>query len=136
GRDVVFLVDIDHGAPFGEPRAQLVIFGQTLAQAVETLGDGVARKAGQRLGTAIDLDARNSARSLDQIDQLGAVRSALADRLVIENNARDVVLHGVRRTEKKLAVVATAVLGRLHLDGVEALLDGAGAFVGGEDTLA
>ena len=55
-------VDIDHRAPFGEARAQLVVFGKALAQAVETLGDGLARKSWQGLGAQIDLDAGDHAR--------------------------------------------------------------------------
>ena len=40
------------------------------------------------------------------------------------------------RAEQHLAIVAAVVLGAFGVDGVEALLDGAGGFVGGEDALA
>src|SRR6202035_974435 len=40
------------------------------------------------------------------------------------------------RTEQHLAVVAAIVGGRFGADGIEALLDGAGGFVGGEDAAA
>ena len=41
-RDIT-LVDLDHGAPFGEPRAQLLVLGEPFAQAVQALGNLVAR---------------------------------------------------------------------------------------------
>ena len=47
GRDAG--ADIDHGAPFGELGAQPAIFDQPLAQAVEALGDDLARAKGSGL---------------------------------------------------------------------------------------
>src|SRR2546430_9849172 len=35
-------VNIDHCAPFGEARAEPAVFDEALAQAVESLGDGLA----------------------------------------------------------------------------------------------
>jgi hypothetical protein len=46
----VLAIDVDDGAPFGEARAQIMILGQTLAQTIEALGDGLAFGARQRLG--------------------------------------------------------------------------------------
>ena len=37
--------DIDHGAPFRESGAELVVLGESLAQAVESLGDGLTRES-------------------------------------------------------------------------------------------
>ena len=74
--------DIDHGAPFGEARAQLVILLQALAQAVQAFGDRFAGTARQRLGAGIDLDAGNRAGGFDQLDQRRAVLGLLADGLV------------------------------------------------------
>ena len=53
--------DVDHRAPLGEPRAELVVLGETLAQAIETFGDRLIRETGERLGARVDLDARNDA---------------------------------------------------------------------------
>ena len=44
------LADIDHRAPLGEARAELVVLLQALAQAIKALGDGLAGKSGQGLG--------------------------------------------------------------------------------------
>ena len=72
---------------------------------------------------------------LDDVDQRGAVLALLPDRLVVQDDAGD-VLHALGRAEQHLAVVAPVVLGAFGVDGVEPLLDGAGRFVGGEDALA
>ncbi len=56
-RDVV--ADVDHRAPLGEARAELVILLEPIAQAVETLGDDLAREAGQGMRALVDLDARD-----------------------------------------------------------------------------
>ena len=74
--------------------------------------------------------------SADDLRQRRAVLGLLADGLVIEDDAGDAVLHGVGRAEQHLAIVAAAVGGRLRLDRVEPLLDGARALVGRENALA
>ena len=47
GRDAG--ADVDHGAPFGEARALLVIFRQPVGELVEADGDELARAAGSGL---------------------------------------------------------------------------------------
>ena len=58
----------------------------------------------------------------------------LADRLVVEDHAGDVVAEP-RRREEELAVCAARLLGRLDADRVESLLDRARRLVGGEDSV-
>ncbi|MET3161492.1 hypothetical protein ABIF34_008517 [Bradyrhizobium japonicum] len=84
----------------------------------------------------VDLDARDGAATLDQLHQRRAVLRILPDRLVIEDHAGDVLAHGFPGSEQHLAVVAPVRFRRFHADRVEALLDGAGGFVGGKDALA
>ena len=50
------------------------------------------RRAGQRLGALVDLDAGNGARVVDQLDKRRAVLRVLADGLVVEDDAGDVTL--------------------------------------------
>ena len=57
GRDAA--ADIYHRAPFGEARAALVIFLQSLGELVETDRDHLAGAAGQGLRAFVDLDAGN-----------------------------------------------------------------------------
>ncbi len=104
GRNPV--ADIDDGAPLGELRAQRAIFGKPLAQPIETFGDDLARAVGQGLGPLVDLDAGQRPRLLDHLDQRGAVLGVLADGLVVEDDARDMVAHRIGRPKQQLAVVA------------------------------
>ena len=88
------------------------------------------------LAPRVDLDAGDRTGGLHDVDQRRAVLGLLADRLVIEDDAGDVVLHALAGAEQHLAIVAARVLGRGDADGVEALLDRAGAFVGSKDAFA
>ena len=122
-------------APFGELRAQLAVLAQAVAQAVEALRDRLALGQGERLRALVDLDPRDDALALQKLRERRAVRGALADRLVEEDHAADVVL-GPGGGEEHVAIRAPALLGRLDVDRVEALLDRAVALVGGQDSLA
>ena len=101
--------DIDHRAPFGELRAELAIFDEPLAQAVEAFGDDFAGTERQRLGALVDLDAGNRAGLLDELDQRRAVLGVLPDGLVVENDAGDVLRHRLGGAEQHFAVVAPVV---------------------------
>ena len=68
----------------------------------------------------------------EELRERRAVGRRLADRLVVEDHAADVLLEPGRR-EEHVAVGAPVLLGRLERDRVEALLDRAGALVGGQD---
>jgi hypothetical protein len=86
----------------------------------------------ERLGALVDLDPRDHALRGEQLGERRAVVCLLADRLVEEDDAADELLDP-RRREQQVAVGAPVLLGRLDADRVEALLDGAGALVRGED---
>ena len=47
----------DDGPPLREAGAKAIVFLQPIAQAVQPFGDGLVRRAGQRLGPCIHLDA-------------------------------------------------------------------------------
>ncbi len=128
--------DVDHRPPFGEARAPLVVAGEPLAEPVQALGDCLARKPGQGLGAIVDLDPRNGAGVGDQLDQGRAVGGVLPYGLVEQDPPADVIAHRLGGAEQQLAIVAAVLLGGLHPDGVEALLDGSRRFVGGQDPLA
>ena len=130
------LADVDHRAPFGEFGAEPTIFGEPLAQAVEAFGDHFARAIRQRLDALVDLDAGQRARLRDQLDQRRAVLGVLADGLVIEDDAGNIFRHRLLGAEQHLAIVAPCVGGRFHAERIEALLDGAGGFIGGQNAAA
>ena len=129
------LADVDHRPPLGEAGAEPAIFLKPLAQAVEAFGDDFVCTERQRLRALVDLDAGNGAGLLDQLDQRRAVSGVLADGLVEENDAGNVFRH-LGAAEQHFAVVAARHRRRLDADRVEALLDGAGRFIGGQDAAA
>src|SRR5690606_24779482 len=65
-----------------------------------------------------------------------AVLRLLPDRLVVEDDAGDIVPHRLGGAEQHLAIVAAVGFVVLDSDRVETLLNRAGAFVGGQNTLA
>ena len=95
-----------------------------------------ARTERQRLGALVDLDAGQRAGLLDQLDQRRAVLGFLADGLVVEDDAGNVLRHRLGGAEQHLAIVAPGIGVEFHADGVEALLDRAGGFIGGQDAAA
>src|SRR5687767_5346571 len=128
------LADRDDGAPLREPGTELAVLRQPLPEAVETLRDLLARSVREVLRAGVDLDAGDDALLGELRRERRPVGRRLADRLVVEDDARDVVGGAVRR-EQEIAVAAPRLLRRLDADGVEALLDGPARFVGGEDAL-
>ena len=128
-------VDRVRRAPLGEAGAELAVLGEPLAQAVEPLRDRLGLREREWLRAEVDLDPRDDPLRVEQLRERRPVRGALADRLVVEDDAADVLL-GARRREEQLAVGAPRVLRGLEADRVEALLDRAGALVRGENALA
>ena len=129
------LADEDRGAPLGEPRAELTVVREPLAEPVESLGDRLAGEHRQRLRARVHLDARDDAHRGEQLGERRAVGRRLPDRLVEQDHAAD-VLGQPRRREEHLTVRAPVVLRGVEPDRVEPLLDRAGALVGREDALA
>jgi hypothetical protein len=129
------LADGDDRPPLGEPGPELAVLGQPPVKAVKALGDLLAREAGQGGGAGVDLDAADDALAGEDLRQRRAVGGPLAQGLVVEDDAAD-ELGRPLGGEQQLAVVPAVLLGGLHLDRGEALLDGAAALVGGQDALA
>ena len=127
--------DVDDRAPLGETGAETVVFLEPLAQAVETLGDGLVREIGEGLRALVDLDAREDAERCEVLRERHAGAGLLAQRLVVHDHAADGLVDAGGR-EQHLAVELAVRFGRFERDGIETLLDGAGAFVGSEDPLA
>src|SRR6478752_7098685 len=119
-RDLVF-IDIDHRAPFGEPRAPFVIFLQTLGELVQPDGNQFTGTVRQRLRTLVDLDAGDRPRLLDHLHQRRAIPCLLPDGLVVEDDTRDVPGHRFAGAKQHFAIVAARFLGRYDADVVEAL---------------
>jgi hypothetical protein len=129
------VTDGDDRPPLREPGAELAVLTQPVAQAVEALGDLLARRPRQRLGAGVHLDPRQNALAGEHLDQRRAVGGRLADRLVKEDHAADVRVDAGGR-KKELAIGPAVVLGRLDADRLEPLLDGRRALVRRQDALA
>jgi hypothetical protein len=127
--------DADDRPPFREPRAKLPIFDEPIAQAVEPLGDRLARRASKRLGAGIDLDAGQHAGILQHAGQRDAARSSLPDSLVVHDCAADPGAD-TRRREQHLPVRTAALFGRRNVQGREPTRQRADGLVRREDALA
>jgi hypothetical protein len=86
-------------------------------------------------GAPVHLDAGDDALPFEDLRERGAVGGLLADGLVKEDHAGE-VLANAPGGEEHLPVQPADLLGGVDVDRVKALLYGAEALVGGEDALA
>ena len=128
------VADGDDRAPLCEARPERAVLLEPPAQPVEPFGHLLAGEAGLVVRAGVHLDSGDRALRREHVPERRAVVRRLPDRLVVEDDAADEVLH-VRRGEEQLPVVPPVLLGRLDTDGVEALRDRPGRLVGGEDAL-
>jgi hypothetical protein len=107
----------------------------SLPEPVQPLRHGLSLEGGQRLRAGVDLDPRDHARLLEDLGERRPVLGRLADRLVVQDHAGDMVSEP-RGGEEELAIGATVLLRRLDADLVEPLLDRPARLIGGEDPFA
>ncbi len=119
---------------FANRAPRRVVLLEAPSEPVEAFRDLLAGKARLVVRARVDLDPGHDTLRREHLGERGPVVGGLADRLVVEDDAADVVLH-LGCSEEQLSVVAPSFLRRLHADGVEALLDRPGRLVGGEDAL-
>jgi hypothetical protein len=79
------IADCDDGAPFCEPRSQLPILRQPLAQAIQTLSNFFGGKICQRLCTFIHFNTGNDSLLFQRFNERATVTSLLPNRLVEKN---------------------------------------------------
>src|SRR5688572_6417252 len=85
------LADREHRAPLREACAQAAVFLEPLAESVQPFGDGLFRRLRERFRARVDLDPRDDALALGQLREGSPVERALADRLVEQDDAADVL---------------------------------------------
>src|SRR5208283_2386381 len=119
----------------GKARTQAIIVGQPLLQTVETLSDRFAGKEGERSRAKVDLDSRNRACGLNQLDESRPVARRLLYGFLEKDHARDTSFERVLRAKQQFAIVAARFLSRSDADGRKALRDGPAALIRGEDPL-
>ena len=127
-----YVVYVDHGPPFCEAGAHAAVRREAIAQTVETLGDGLVRRTGERLRADIDLDAGKDALSREDLAERRAGGTLLMDRLVIHDDAAD-ELGDARGGEQHLPIGAAALFSRPDPERVEPFRQGRNSLVGGEN---
>src|SRR5918992_1623 len=125
--------DRDHRSPLGEARPELAVLRQAPSKAVESLCDGFARRARERLRTGVDLDAGENIARGEVLREGRAGAGGLAQRLVEHDHSAHVLGHAVRG-EQQLAERAARLSARLDPGGLEPLVHRARALIGGQDS--
>ena len=134
GRDVV--ADVDHRAPLGETRAELVVLLQ--ARRAGRRGLRSRLRPGSRPAAAVPLSTLMPGMMPLSFITLVNGTPALVDWRMVSSYRiapRD-VLAQLRRGQQHLAIGATVLLGVGDADAVEALGDGVVGFVDRDDALA
>ena len=132
----VLVADRDHRPPLGKAGTELSVVGDALAQTVQALGDLLPVGAGERLGPRVHLDPGHDPLAREKLRKRGAVRRALANRLVVEDGPADVRARALGG-EHQLAKVATVLAGGRNVEHrVQALVHRPAALVRGQDALA
>ena len=124
----------DDGAPLGEPRPDFVVLGHAAAQTVKPFGDYLARRARERVGPGVHLDAGYDPALFEQFDHGCSVRAVLSQRFVVQNHAA----YELRRAfgaDEHFAVVAPFTLHVFDAERGESRAYCAGALVGGKYAL-
>src|SRR4028118_891834 len=122
----------DARPPLGEAGPHLPVLGEPLAQAVEALGELLLGGEGHAYGALVHLDAGDHALVKEHLRQRTPVGGVLAERLVEEDHARE-VLPDALGGEQHLPVSSPALLVGLYADGLEPFAYGPQAPVSRED---
>ena len=122
------LANRDHRAPLGKACAEFAVFDEPFAQAIQTLGDRFAGKAGQGDGSFVHLDAGNDALIGENRRQGGGILRPLPNRLIKQDHAVDEVAQRWGR-EQHFPLITAMALSRGDVDRLESPFDGRKAFV-------
>lgn len=101
--------DFKSGAPFGEAKTHLIVFGEALVETVETVGVSLERII-EIDETLVDFDAGDDAFTDKIIGEGLAVVGVLAGGFIEKNDATEVIFD-IGGSEKDVAVIATVVVG-------------------------
>src|SRR4051812_10580978 len=129
------VADCDDRAPFGKTRAKLPVFGQSLAQSVQTFRDFFSWKTSHGLGAFVHLDPWNDPLLLKHFNKTPPVAILLPNRFVEENHTAD-EFAGTFCSKQDFAIHPPVLLVRRHIDAFQSLLDGSRTFVGCQNALA
>src|SRR5205809_3323434 len=128
------VADRDHRPPLGKARAELSIFGQSLTQSVETLGNFLAVKIRHRLGAFVHFDPRDDPLLFQRFYETAPVASLLPNRFVKENYTAD-KFACTGSGKQKFAICATVLLCGRNINALQSLLDRPRTLIGCQDPL-
>jgi hypothetical protein len=127
--------DIEDSTPLGKAGTSLVVLGAALAKVIMALGGGLLVGASNLNGALVDLDAREDASLLEDIDEWLAILGLLVKGLLKEDHSTE-VLEGTRGAEEELTECTAVLLHVLDIDAGKALANGASGLISSKDTLA
>ena len=116
--------DLEDSTPLGKAGSSLVVLGAALAEVIMALGGGLLVGANNLNGALVDLDAREDASLLEDINEGLAILGLLVEGLLKEDHTTD-VLEGTRGAEEELAESPAVLLNILDIDAGKALANGA-----------
>jgi hypothetical protein len=121
--------DVDQSAPLCEAGTEFVVLVQALAEAVQPVRHELACATGEGGGAFVYLDAGDDSLVFENSPERSAVGGVLADGFIVEDDAADEP-GCPRGAEEEFAVVTAIGVCAFGADAIEAVLYGAGAFVG------
>ena len=121
--------------PLGKTTPGAVVAVTAHLQVVQTLRGRLAPGAEQRHQALVHLDAGDDGLALEHIRQNASLVVLLGERLLVEDDAADVVGQLIA-AKQHLPVLTAVLIGVGNAQLVEALANGAHAFVGGENALS
>jgi len=90
------IIDGNDGAPLRKASAHQQVLLETISQSIQTLGYFLSRVPGQLLSAHIHFDTRNDPGMPQGLEKRSAVFLILADRLVVEDYAADILAEADR----------------------------------------
>lgn len=126
--------DLQCASPLGKVSTGTLVLLASLIESIETLSGSLTVSAGQRHCTLVDLDARDDAGFVEDLDKRHSGVSLLEERLFVEDHTRDVIVQVLSRVrcEEQLTVESAVLFVVLDFDRGETLSDRSGAFVSGQ----
>ena len=122
-------------APLGKAHALRFVSLEALGQAIQSLGDQIARRAGKGCRALVHLDTGHDASAGQDLRQRRAVLGVLSERFLEQNHSAQ-ELFGAGGRYQQRPVGAAGFVGAIDADSLEPLADGRQALVRRENALA
>jgi len=127
--------NLEDSTPLGKAGTGLVVLGTALAKVIMALGGGLLVSASNLNGALVDLDARENASLIEDINEGLAILGLLVQGLLEEDHTT-YVLKGTRAAEQELTEGTAVLLDVLNVDAGKTLANGASGLISCKDTLS